>query len=135
MPLYLPCMKPYQQLSLLALTAILMNPILNNAQAYPAATPRVLYLAKKVSAQDLVNRGIMKAQSGDNQGAIADLNEAIEMDKNLAVAYHYRGIVRVAMGDKPSAMVDFKQAADLFQKQGKMDDYQVSMSAMSYIQR
>lgn len=126
----------YQKLSLFALTTVLINPILSKVEAAPiSATPRILYLAKKISAQDLVNQAIMKAQSGDNQGAIADLTAAIEMDKNLAVAYHYRGIVRVAMGDKPGAIADFQSAATLFQKQGKMNDYQIAVNAISYLQR
>lgn len=77
----------YQKLSLLALTTVLINPILSKVEAAPiSANPRILYLAKKVSAQDMVNRAIARAQSGDNQGAIADLTAAIEMDKDLAVA-------------------------------------------------
>jgi len=127
-------MKP---IYLLGLTALLISQTaLSKADAYPIyATPRVRYLAKKVSAQDLVTRAITRAQSGDNPGAIADLTLAIEMDANLAAAYHYRGIVRVAMGDKPGAIADFQSAALLFQKQGKMDDYQVSLNAISYLQR
>ena len=127
-------MKP---IYLLGLTALLISQTaLSKAEAYPiSATPRVRYLAKKVSAQDLVTRAITRAQSGDNPGAIAYLTLAIEMDANLAAAYHYRGIVRVAMGDKPGAIADFQSAALLFQKQGKMDDYQVSLNAISYLQR
>lgn len=130
-------MKPiYQTLFLLGLTTVSINQTaLSQAEAYPiSATPRV-YLAKKVSAQDLVNRAITRAQSGDSPGAIADLTAAIEMDANLAVAYHYRGIVRVSMGDKPGAIADFQSAALLFQKQGKMDDYQISVNAIAYLQR
>ncbi|MGC1393913.1 MAG: hypothetical protein WA828_06490 [Coleofasciculaceae cyanobacterium] len=127
-------MKP---IYLLGLTTLLISQTaLSQAEAYPiSATPRIRYLAKKVSAQDLVNRAIARAQSSDNQGAIADLTAAIEMDKNLAVAYHYRGIVRVAMGDKPGAIADFQSAALLFQKQGKMNDYQISVNAIAYLQR
>ena len=131
-------MKPiYQTLFLLGLTTVSINQTaLSQAEAYPiSATPRVRYLAKKVSAQDLVNRAITRAQSGDSPGAIADLTAAIEMDANLAAAYHYRGIVRVSMGDKPGAIADFQSAALLFQKQGKMDDYQISMNAIAYLQR
>ncbi|MGB5961618.1 MAG: hypothetical protein WBG73_13210 [Coleofasciculaceae cyanobacterium] len=126
-------MKP---IYLLGLTTLLISQTaLSQAEAYPiSATPRIRYLAK-ISAQDLVNRAIARAQSSDNQGAIADLTAAIEMDKDLAVAYHYRGIVRVAMGDKPGAIADFQSAALLFQKQGKMNDYQISVNAIAYLQR
>lgn len=127
-------MKPIYLLGLTLL--VISQTAWSQADAYPiSATPRVRYLAKKISAQDLVNQAIARAQSGDNQGAIADLTAAIEMDKDLAVAYHYRGIVRVAMGDKPGAIADFQSAATLFQKQGKMNDYQIAVNAISYLQR
>jgi Tfp pilus assembly protein PilF len=130
-------MKPiYQVLSVIGLTAILTSQTsLSKAQNEPIVSPsRVLYIAK-INAKDLVNRAVMKAQSGDNQGAIEDLTEAIKMESKYAPAYHYRGIVRSAIGDKSGAIVDFQSAANLFQQQGKMDDYQLAMNAILYLQR
>ncbi len=130
-------MKPiYQVLSVIGLTAILTSQTtLSQAQNKPTRSPsRILYIAR-INAKDLVNRAVIKAQSGDNQGAIFDLTEAIKIDAEYAPAYHYRGIVRSAMGDKPGAIADFQSAADLFQKQGKIDDYQLSMNAILYLRR
>jgi Flp pilus assembly protein TadD len=125
-----------QILFLLGLTAILATQSsITLAQDYPLSLPsRVRYIAK-ISAEDLVNRAVAKAQSGDNQGAIADLTEALQMKPDYAQAYHYRGIVRSAMGDKSGAIVDFQSAADLFQKQEKLNDYQQAILAIQYLQR
>jgi hypothetical protein len=39
------------------------------------------------------------------------------------------------MGDKSGAIVDFQSAADLFQKQEKVNDYQQAILAIQYLQR
>ncbi|MDP8962496.1 MAG: tetratricopeptide repeat protein [Cyanobacteriota bacterium] len=125
-----------QTLSLLGVTAILATQAsISLAQDYPLSSPTSVHYIAKISAQDLVNRAVAKAQSGDNQGAIADLTEALQLKPDYAQAYHYRGIVRSAMGDKSGAIVDFQSAADLFQKQEKVNDYQQAILAIQYLQR
>lgn len=131
-------MKPiHQTLYLIGLTAILTSQTsINLAQNSPIFTPdKVRYIAKKIKAEDLVNQAIVKAQNGDNQGAIADLTQAITMEPEYAKAYHYRGIARSAMGDKAGAIADFQSAANLFQQQKKIDDYQQAIGAIQYLQR
>ncbi|MCA2623054.1 MAG: tetratricopeptide repeat protein [Microcystis sp. M20BS1] len=78
---------------------------------------------------------------GDNQGAIADQNQAIKLNSDDAVAYNNRGIAKSDLGDKQGAIADYNQAiklnpdyayaynnrgiakSDLGDKQGAIADY------------
>ncbi|WP_331001045.1 tetratricopeptide repeat protein [Nostoc commune] len=53
-----------------------------------------------------------------------DFNQAIKINPNLAEAYYNRGSVRFNLGDKQGAIADLQKAADLFQQEGKTQDYQ-----------
>ncbi|MBS3026786.1 MAG: tetratricopeptide repeat protein [Dolichospermum sp. DET50] len=87
------------------------------------------------------NRGIVRDDLGDKQGAIDDYTLAIKFNPNLAQAYNNRGIVRNELGDKQGAIDDYTQAIkinpnyasaynnrgnvrkDLGDKPGAIDDY------------
>ncbi|MFM6218818.1 MAG: tetratricopeptide repeat protein, partial [Dolichospermum sp.] len=87
------------------------------------------------------NRGNVRSELGDKQGAIDDFNQAIKINPNEALAYNNRGFVRDDLGDKQGAIDDYNQAIkinpnealaynnrgnvrdDLGDKQGAIDDY------------
>ncbi|MFO0098199.1 MAG: tetratricopeptide repeat protein [Aphanizomenon sp.] len=56
------------------------------------------------------NRGIVRDDLGDKQGAIDDYTLAIKINPNVAQAYYNRGVVRDDLGDKPGAIDDYNQA-------------------------
>jgi tetratricopeptide (TPR) repeat protein len=65
------------------------------------------------SSGDLVNNAISKARSGDLQGALTDLNNAINMDAANSVAYRNRGNVKYDLKDFSGAIADAGRAIEL----------------------
>jgi len=80
-------------------------------------------------------------EKGDYQGALANYNQALQLNPNLAEAYCWRGAAYYAIGDKLSAIDDFNQGlqinpnnaiahsnrgavrSDIGDKQGAIDDF------------
>lgn len=65
----------------------------------------------------LINRGSLKADNDDHQGAIADYDRVIQraddQDPNKAMAYFNRGNSKLSLQDKVGACADWKQAQAL----------------------
>ena len=72
---------------------------------------------------------------GDKQGAITDFNQAININPKLAEPYYNRGNARLALGDKQGAISDLQQAANLFQQQGNLGAYQMTLENITKIQQ
>ena len=70
------------------------------------------------------HRGFTRHTLGDFKGAIADFNKALSLNPNFPEAYQNRGITRNQLGDKQGAITDFKTAANLFQQQKRITNYQ-----------
>ncbi len=66
----------------------------------------------QVSAKEFFERGYLKHEIGDLDGAIADYTEAIRLDPEFAQAYDERGIVRLNKHefDLDAAFEDFSAA-------------------------
>jgi S1-C subfamily serine protease len=64
-------------------------------------------------ADDYFASAAQKDGKGDNQGALADLNQAIALDPKYANAYFGRGIVNEKLNDVRGALVDYNQAIAL----------------------
>ncbi|MGK7900211.1 MAG: tetratricopeptide repeat-containing serine protease family protein [Hormoscilla sp.] len=59
------------------------------------------------------NRGNARSDLGDNSGAIADYNKAIEIQPDDASAYVNRGVVRSDLGDNEGAIADYNKAIEI----------------------
>jgi tetratricopeptide (TPR) repeat protein len=79
----------------------------------------------KISSLNLYNQAFNKQNQGNNQGAIADYTQAIQINKNWgtdnpetnyygnASAYFNRGFIHYSLGEFRPAFEDFKQAINL----------------------
>jgi tetratricopeptide (TPR) repeat protein len=70
-------------------------------------------LPPMLSEKELYAQMLEKAESGDCQGALSELNWAIKADANDAQAYRCRGIVRCKLKNYRLAIADFNQALKL----------------------
>ncbi|MBD2672705.1 tetratricopeptide repeat protein [Aphanizomenon flos-aquae FACHB-1416] len=116
--------------------------VLSNLKKYreaEAAINKAIELSPR--AVFYYNRGNVRYELGDKQGAIEDFNQAIKINPNLAQAYYNRGGVRKKLEDKQGAIEDYNQAIkinpnftevynnrgvvryDLGDKQGAIEDY------------
>ncbi|ACK67605.1 Tetratricopeptide TPR_2 repeat protein [Rippkaea orientalis PCC 8801] len=78
-------------------------------QVKPELHPKTVQL----TAEEWFNLGYNKGESGDNQGAIADFNQAIKIKSDLAEAYYNRGLAKSNLGDYQGAISDYNQAIEI----------------------
>jgi len=60
-----------------------------------------------------VNRGSARGNLGDDSGAIADYNKAIEIKPDYAEAYVNRGVARGNLGDYEGEIADYNKAIEI----------------------
>lgn len=73
------------------------------------------------------SRGLTRRRLSDSQTAIADYTLAIRTDPNYADAYYNRENGYCTVGDQPEAIKDYQKAANLYLKQGKLEDSQEAL--------
>jgi tetratricopeptide (TPR) repeat protein len=74
-----------------------------------------------ILAEAYYNWGIAKGKKGDLEGAIADFNQAIELNPRFGEAYCARGIAKGKNGDLEGSIADFNQAIELNPKFAEAD--------------
>ena len=89
-----------------------------------ARKPGTLSESKLKEAEAYNNGGLAKSESGDKAGAIADYNQAITINPQLAEAYYNRGLAKSKSGDKAGAIKDLETAKQLFQQQDNTQNAQ-----------
>lgn len=73
---------------------------------------------KPISAAELIDLGITKAEAGEVDGAIANFSRALQLTSNEAKAYYYRGKARYDKFDYVGAVADLAQAIQLDPQNG-----------------
>jgi tetratricopeptide (TPR) repeat protein len=84
--------------------------VLAQSKTFVQPQPQIL---SQLTAIDYNNRGFVKIESGDYQGAIADFNQAIKLQPDYATAYNNRGLLKMGAEDNQGAITDFNQAIKL----------------------
>ncbi len=70
------------------------------------------------SARAFANRGAAREKVGDLEGALQDLDRALELDPSYAVLHANRGVVREKLGDRQGALQDLDRALELDPRSG-----------------
>lgn len=66
-----------------------------------------------VYADAYYNRGLLKSNAGDHEGAVKDYTKAIEIDKTYSKAYHNRATDKGKLHDHKGAMEDYTFCIEL----------------------
>jgi tetratricopeptide (TPR) repeat protein len=90
----------------------------------------------------LYNRAVVRREHGDQQGAIADFTQIIQItcsDSRMcpleaADAYSQRGQEYERLGEKQKALADYQKSAEIFKQQGN-DFYYMILSDIERIQK
>lgn len=65
------------------------------------------------TCEEYFKRGLAKANSGDDLGAIAEWNKAINIDSTHAGVYYNRGFAKSKFKDYKGAMSDYNKAIEI----------------------
>lgn len=87
-----------------------------------------------MDTNQLLNSSQDKSRKGDYEGAIKDLDRALQINPNDANVYGHRCVALYRLGDKQGAIVDCQQAATLYLKQGNTEDYQYALKMLGKLQ-
>ena len=85
----------------------------------PGVAAKLKELPPLPTAEDLINQALLKAQSQNLHGALADLNWIIRIDGQNALAYEKRAEIRSDLQDYGGAKEDYNQALQFYQLQGQ----------------
>ncbi len=85
---------------------------LNSQSVYLLGLTNLVIIEQK-SADTYYEEGLEKYNNKDFRGAIADYNQAININPNYANAYCNRGNARGELGDKQAAIADYNQAINI----------------------
>ncbi|MEL6553200.1 MAG: tetratricopeptide repeat protein [Cyanobacteria bacterium J06621_11] len=69
----------------------------------------------------------------DLNGALADLNKALELSPDDAPDLYKRGLIKSSLGDKAGAQEDMRRAADIYLQQGRTDSHKNVIETMEQL--
>ncbi|MBC1190089.1 tetratricopeptide repeat protein [Microcystis aeruginosa CS-558/01A06] len=86
-----------------------------NARTDTATIPDNVQVTPRISENPIAynNRGIIRRQTGDKEGALEDLDKAVSLNSNNPIAYNNRGVIRFDLGDNAGALEDLNMAISL----------------------
>jgi Flp pilus assembly protein TadD/S1-C subfamily serine protease len=99
-----------------------MRNIQSNWQGAKVDFNTAIYLNPNIAAAYL-GRGFALCELNDCQHGVKDFDRAIALDPNSAEAYNRRAFAYHRLGDNRTAIANYVTAAELYQKQGKDNDY------------
>ncbi|MDJ0555567.1 MAG: tetratricopeptide repeat protein [Microcoleaceae cyanobacterium MO_207.B10] len=80
-----------------------------------------------------INRGLIYFKLGNYSQAIDNYNKVLKLNPNLGNVYHIRAETYRQLGNLKSALDDLHKAAEIYQKQGKEEQYEKVKSMIDEI--
>ena len=112
--------------------AFLGNAILQDAVLEGANLRGTVALPRGIlQPEDHYKLAVADVQLGDHRGAIANYEQALDLNPEFAPAYLGRGISRLQLGDAPSAIADWQKAGELFELQQNAQGYEISQELVT----
>ncbi|MFK8184579.1 MAG: tetratricopeptide repeat protein [Phormidesmis sp.] len=79
------------------------------------------------------NRASALMQTPDPEGALADINKALEINPEDPADLYKRGLIKVALEDREGGRTDLRKAADLYVKAGRTESHQNVLNMMEQL--
>jgi tetratricopeptide (TPR) repeat protein len=95
-----------------------IHPASPSAQAYArqqqqSAEKQDTVTQEQLSAEQYLERGYEKSQSGDKRGALDDYSKALDLNPRYVRAWYNRGVIKDVLGDRPGSIADYDEAIKL----------------------
>ncbi|MBD2361210.1 tetratricopeptide repeat protein [Anabaena minutissima FACHB-250] len=91
-------------------------------------------VVKLIRGQEGTQVALRINRTGKNTLNTTLTRSQIAPEKKFADVYYHRGLARIQVQDNQGARQDFQKAADLYQQQGKADEYQKVMAKIRELQ-
>ncbi len=75
-----------------------------------------------MNGDQLIKQGVQKNLYGDYEGAIAVLNEAIQLNSNLAEAYYHRGYSCLELAGFDQAIAEYQQVIKILKNSAELPE-------------
>lgn len=108
--------------------------LLEDYQGAIADFTQAIYFNHK-NARAYYNRACANQRQGETAKALADFSQVIALSAGYPDAYLSRGLIYQQMGKQQEAMADLQQAAQQFQSQGAIANYQQTLNLIEQLQR
>jgi len=88
-----------------------------------------------MKAQELYQQGIDRGRRGLYKEAIADYNQAINLNPDFAEAYISRAIVRYLKESEQGGVEDLQKALNIYKDRGDTQRYNIVLDILQHTQR
>jgi tetratricopeptide (TPR) repeat protein len=88
-----------------------------------------------MKAQELYQQGIDRGRRGLYKEAIANYNQAINLNPDFAEAYISRAIVRYLKESEQGGVEDLQKALNIYKDRGDTQRYNIVLDILQHIQR
>ncbi|MEL6940028.1 MAG: tetratricopeptide repeat protein, partial [Cyanobacteria bacterium J06598_1] len=79
------------------------------------------------------NRASARVQLQDLNGALSDIDKALELKPDDPTNLYQRGLIKVTLNDKAGGYEDMQKSADIYAKEGRTESYKTVLATMEEV--